>query len=88
MTDGQLIMEHISTYVDKKIELNELELRPAKNLLDPAVVPPFFIAEALEDKKTDLKKIIEVERNFIAGFFDDAQIALIPPEPTGEARSE
>lgn len=71
MTDGELLMKHISTYVDKKIELNELELRLAKDFIDPVVFPPSFIARGLENKKATLKKIIEVERNFIAGFFDD-----------------
>ena len=71
MTDGELIMKHISTYVDKKIELNELELRPADDFLDPVVFPPSFIARGIENKKATLKKIIKVEENFIAGFFND-----------------
>jgi hypothetical protein len=73
MTDGELIMDHISTYVDKKFELNELELRPPKDFLDPVVIPSYFIDRAIEKKKAALRKIIEVERNFIAGFFDDMQ---------------
>ncbi len=70
MTDGELLIKHISTYVDKKIELNELKLRPAKDFLDPAVYPPSFIANNIENKKATLKKIIKLEENFIAGFFD------------------
>jgi hypothetical protein len=73
MTDGELIMRHISTYVDRKIELNELKLRPGQEFLDPVVFPPSFIARGIENKKAALKKVIEVERTFIAGFFDDMQ---------------
>ncbi len=65
-------VDHISILIDLKMELHDLD-KPdaARELWDPAVFPPSFLEEKLEEKKKWVKHSIEVAKRLITQHLED-----------------